>query len=125
VARALYAGLVRERLRHDLKSAMKARNLLAVNALRTAIAAIDNAEAVDDSIERGAVLASGHVAGATSGAYSADVPRRSLSETEIATILGQQVEERREAAAEYESLGQVEEAARLIREAELLSVYLG
>jgi uncharacterized protein YqeY len=120
-----YAVPVRERLRDDLRSAMKARDLLAVNVLRTAIAALDNAEAVDDATGRDAALASEHVAGATAGAYSAGVPRRSLSETEVATILVRQVEERREAAAEYASLGQAEEAARLIREAELLSGYLG
>jgi uncharacterized protein YqeY len=116
---------VRERLRNDLKCAMKARDLLAVNTLRTAIAAIDNAEAIDESVGRGAAQASEHVAGASAGAFSADFPRRSLSSSAVAAVLAQQVEERRRAAAEYESLRQSEEATRLIREAELLSIYLG
>ncbi|MFF2391084.1 hypothetical protein [Nocardia sp. NPDC058114] len=38
---------LRERLRAALKTAMKARDLGAVTALRSALAAIDNAEAID------------------------------------------------------------------------------
>ncbi len=55
---------VREQLRRDLRRAMKERNHLAVRAIRSLLAAIDNAEAVpiQHTFETGA-----HVAGAAMG----------------------------------------------------------
>lgn len=119
-----YARRVRQRLRDDLKRAIKAQDQLAVRALRTALGAIDNAEAVGTASERISIMQSEHVAGAAAGAYSADVPRRELSEAEVALIVRQQVEDRRRAAAQYEQLGRAEESDRLAREAELLDSYL-
>jgi uncharacterized protein YqeY len=55
---------VRERLRADLKSAIKSRDHPAVNLLRTTLAAIDNAEAIDGGGDGSRVSESEHVAGA-------------------------------------------------------------
>jgi len=41
------AGTVRDRLRAALPAAMKARDSVAISALRSALGAIDNAETVD------------------------------------------------------------------------------
>jgi uncharacterized protein YqeY len=111
-------------MRRDLTAALKARDEIAVAALRSAIAAIDNAEAVDD--DRAAPLDGGseHIAGATAGAGSSDVPRRALSDAEMTAIVRSQVEERLEAADQYENLGRQEQGTRLRHEAAILADYL-
>jgi uncharacterized protein YqeY len=111
-------------MRLDLMAARKARDEIASAALRSAIAAIDNAEAVDDprSARRGGD--SQHIAGATAGAGSSDVPRRTLTEAEMKAIVRTQVEERHHAADQYENLGREDQATRLRREAALLAEYL-
>ena len=58
---------MRARLRQDLTAAMKARDAVAVTALRSAIAAIDNAEAVEVPGEPTAPVGSEHFAGAVPG----------------------------------------------------------
>ncbi len=114
---------MRDRLRHDLTLALKARDSVAVAALRSAIAAIDNAEAVDADGVRPSTT-SEHIAGATEGVGSSEVARRELGVSEVREILRTQVEERSLAAAEYEKLGREDAAARLRREASLLGAYL-
>ena len=122
--RQIALPVVRSRMRRDLTAALKARDELAVAALRSAIAAIDNAEAVEigEMMARGA--GSEHIAGATAGAGSSDVARRLLGEPEMTAIVRRQVEERRAAADQYETLGRKHEATRLRREAAVLSDYL-
>lgn len=116
---------MRDQLRHDLTTALKRRDRTAVSALRSAIAALDNAEAVDVvERRRPAVATSGHIAGASAGAGSADVPRRVLTDAEIAAIVADQIEERRESARQYAELGRPEAAERLIAEADVLARYL-
>ncbi len=110
---------MRDQLRNDLPRALKARDRTAVSALRSAIAAIDNAEAVearDHATQRAAN--SSHVAGASLGAGSSDVPRRTLSDAEIHAIVIQQVEERRQAAREYVELGRADAGQQLDAEAD-------
>lgn len=114
----------REALRAALKDAMKGRERDAVTALRSALAAIDNAEAVDASPTK-LETTSEHVAGASIGAGSAEAMRRELSEVEIRAILEREMSERIEVAQEFESLGQLGEAARLRREAEALAPFIG
>ncbi len=116
---------MRDRLRHDLTAALKARDRTVVAALRSAIAALDNAEAVDLGEQgRPSAATSSYIAGASAGAGSADVPRRALGDDEIATIVAGQIEERRQAAREYAELGQTEAAERLTAEADVLGRYL-
>ena len=116
---------MRDRLHQDLTAALKARDPTAVPALRSAIAALDNAEAVQVSEHAGPLSAtSPHIAGATAGAGSADVPRRPLTDDEIEAIVASQITERREAAREYAELGRSDTAERLNAEADVLARYL-
>ncbi|MGH2892432.1 MAG: GatB/YqeY domain-containing protein [Solirubrobacteraceae bacterium] len=115
---------IRSRLRHDLTVALKARDRVAVAALRSVRAAIDNAEAVDVNPLARRDTSSGHIAGATAGVGSSDVERRELSDADVSAIVGGQVEERSQAADEYEKLERDDVADRLRREAAILSAYL-
>ncbi len=114
---------MRSRLRRDLISAVKARDVVAVSALRAAIAAIDNAEAVDAAGSEPSPAGSEHIAGASAGVGSAEVPRRRLSHEDELRLMRAQVDERTRAAHEYEQLGHADAAARLRGEAETLRVY--
>lgn len=114
---------LRASLHSDLGAALKARQPEAVTALRTTIAAIDNAEAVDpktDTPRHG----SGPVAGALTGVASTEVPRRRLSMAEQRAILRNQLNELIIEADRYHSLGQTAAAQRLRREADVLREYL-
>jgi uncharacterized protein YqeY len=111
-------------MRRDLASAMKARDQAVVAALKTALAAIDNAEAVADERSAPREGSSEHIAGATAGAGSSDVPRKVLSEAEMQAIVRGQIDERSEAADLYEKLGRADQATRLRREAAVLTAYL-
>lgn len=103
---------------------MKARDRVAVAALRSALGAIDNAEAVDT--EPAPKPGEGHpsLAGTVSGLRAAEVARRSLSETEMEAIVSAEVADRRAAADEYEHAGQRAHAERLRNEAAALSSVL-
>jgi uncharacterized protein len=69
---------LRDLLRRDLGTALKARDAEAVAALRTTIAAIDNAEAVDTT---------------TIGVGSTEVPRRDLSMDDARAILHNHIDD--------------------------------
>jgi uncharacterized protein len=113
-----------DRMRRDLTAALKAQDAVAMAALRSAIAAIENAEAVDASAAAPRDTSSEHIAGATAGVGSSDVQRRILSDAEVDAIVGAQIEERSEAAAQYEKLGRGQEAQKLRREAAVLAAYV-
>ena len=110
-------------LRRDLTAAMKARQPEAVAVLRTALAAIDNAQAVALPPDRPAST-SAHIAGARSGAGSAEVPRRSLDPGELHAILRGQVAELTCEADRYAALSRTAQARRLRDQARLLAAYL-
>lgn len=116
--------MLRDRMREDLRAAMKARDAVRTSALRTALAAIDNAEAVPAETRHARTEASEHVAGATAGLGSAEVARRRLDDAETAAIVAAQADERTQAAETYEGLGRDDEAARLRREAAVLRDYV-
>ena len=109
------------RLRRALPPALKARDRVAVAALRSALAAIDNAHAVTAPP---APRTGGVVAGAVRGLGAGDVPRRGVSTDEVAAIVRSEIDDRRVAAADYERSGQVDAAARLIAEADVLAAYV-
>jgi uncharacterized protein len=115
---------MRSRLRKDLTAALKARNAVAVSALRSAIAAIENAESFDVNLTEPSPATSQHFAGATAGVGSSEVARRVLSEVDLIAIVRGEVEERGQAADEYAKLGKVDPAERLRSEAEVLREYL-
>jgi uncharacterized protein YqeY len=116
---------VRERLSLALRDALRRRDAAAIAVLRTALAAIANAEAVSADALPATVPNSQHVAGAATGLGAADVPRRELSEAKVTRIVRTEVTEREQAADQYAAAGQAERAARLRAEAgTLLAVLL-
>jgi uncharacterized protein len=116
-------NVLRHALRRDLTTAMKAREPDAVAALRTAIAAIDNAEAVP-APETNRASTSSHIAGARAGLGAAEAARRDLSDSEQQAILRDQITGYTAEADRYEALGQPDAARRLQAQARLLSGYL-
>lgn len=114
---------LRDRLRAAVPAAMKARDRRSVSALRSALAAIDNAEAVGihdmHDVRAGAIELS------PVGPGAAEVARRELTEAEVAAIVRGEVEERRAAAATYETAGRGDKAAELTAEADVLTAHLG
>ena len=93
---------LRARLKAELPKAMKARQSNAVAALRTVLAAIDNAEAV--AVDTLLVPLVGR---------SNDVPRKVLTEKDIEAILQREVTELCAAVAQYQQIGKVAEAHQL------------
>lgn len=116
---------LRGRLRAGLTAAMKARDKDAVAALRTALAAIDNAEAVPPvPTVAGPAATSESIAGAAVGLRSTEVARRELTPDDLQVVLRAQVDERHTEAATYDGLGRADAAERLRREAAVLETYL-
>lgn len=113
---------IREELRTRLRRAMRERDAVATGALRSALAAIADAEAVpaDERPAAGTADGSVHVAGAHAGLGAAEVPRRDLGEPELAAVVEREVAEREEVAREYDGLGRGEAADRLRAEAAVL-----
>lgn len=114
---------IRAALRADLTAAMKARDRDAVSALRTAIAAIDNAEAIATDADHGGQT-SGDIAGAVGGVGSTESARRDLTTPDVRAVLRAQVTDRITEAARYDAYGQSPAADRLRREASALMKYI-
>ena len=91
-------------LRRALTTALKSRDAVAVSALRSALAAIENAGAVEPG--HAPPPGSGPIAGAVDGLGAAEV------------------EQRRAAAREYAELGRPDHADRLHAEADVLAAHL-
>jgi uncharacterized protein YqeY len=106
--------LVMERLKADLREAMKAREHLRVSTLRTMISALDNATAVE--VDTSFVPLMGR---------TPDVPRRELSEAEQLAILHMEANDRHSALKRYEQLGKMAEVARLRAELDVFAAYVG
>lgn len=90
---------LKDRLRADLTTSMKARDELRTSTLRMAMAAVKDAE----------------VAGAAA---------RELSDAEVEKVLAKEVRKRREAAEAFGTAGRAEQAARETAEGDLLADYL-
>jgi uncharacterized protein YqeY len=116
---------LRDRLRGALPRAMRMRDAVAVAALRSALSALDNAEAVDPV--RAPPPSPGHadLAGTVAGLGAAEVERRSLTESQMEEIVRGEVAERHAVACDYEHAGRPEHAERLRAEAKVLGAYLG
>ena len=100
-------------MRRALGDALKARDAGTVSALRSAMSAIGNAEAVEPGPGRPAGTGSAHFAGAVAGLGAGEAERRRLTEADVAAIVRQEAAERHAAAGEYERAGYAAEAARL------------
>jgi uncharacterized protein YqeY len=110
------AGALKDRLRADLKAAMRERKTAEVGVIRTLIAAIDNAEAVsvDGMAERIRLRED-----------IGEVARRELDAADLDAVLAGEIAARSTAASDYESHGREGEAARLRQQAELIARYRG
>jgi uncharacterized protein YqeY len=125
---------LRSRLRRGLVDAMKARDQQAVFTLRSTLAAIDNAEAVDpktlddEEFDDGPALSTGEghppVAGSVLGVGAAEVNRRVLTPEETAEIVRDEVTTIGIAADVLEQHGRADQAERLRAQAQLLTTYL-
>lgn len=110
-------------MRRDLKTAMKARDQIAVASIRSALAAIDNAEAVQ--VEHGVTENGGaNVAGSVVGLGAAEAERRDLAADDIHAIIEAEVHDRAVAAGRYEQVGRNDAAERLRAETDVLGRYL-
>lgn len=111
-------------MRAALLVARKQRNTAATVALRTALAAIANAEAIPTDPARSTGMVSAHLAGAVAGLGAAEVPRRRLTQEQERALVLDEITEREGAAARYRGLGHPEHADQLIAEAEALRPFL-
>jgi uncharacterized protein len=115
---------IRDRLQQALRDALRARDKVAASALRSALAALDNASAVPAG--PGPAPASGpHFAGALTGLGAGEVAWRSLADGEAERLVRAEIAEREAAAAGYEKAGHGEQARRLRQEAGILASLLG
>jgi uncharacterized protein len=108
-----------QRLRAELRTAMRDRDAVAVSALRSTLGALANATAVP-----GVPLSGGadqHVAGSVVGVGAAEAPRRELTDADAVAIVRAEIAERHAAAAQY---GASAAADRLRAEAAVLTRFL-
>jgi uncharacterized protein len=111
---------VPDRLQAGLRVALKQRDTAAISALRSALAAIGNAEALPAPAAQGGEGGQ-YVAGSIAGLGAGEASRRVLTEAEIVGIVRTEIAERRVAAAHYEQAGHAARADRLRREADALA----
>jgi uncharacterized protein YqeY len=115
---------MRTRLRHDLTAAIKARDHTTTRALRSALSAIENAEATEVIRDPRVATGSEYIAGSTAGLGAAEVERRVLSESDVHALIQAQVDERLLATEEYERCSRGDLAGQLRAEADVLRRYL-
>ena len=116
---------LRARLRAALKDAMRARDQVAASALRSALGAIGNAEAVPaDQLAKAPGTGGPHFAGAAAGLGAAEAPRRQLTPADLDAIMRTEIGDRERAADDYAANGFADHAERLRREASVLTSML-
>jgi uncharacterized protein YqeY len=113
---------VHSELRRALTEAIKTRDTVAVSALRSALAAIENATAVDAA--QAPTPGAGPIAGAVEGLGAGEVASRVLTPDEVRAVVGAEVDQRLAAAREYADLGRDDRAVRLRAEAAVLAAHL-
>lgn len=112
---------LRLRMRQALPEAMRARDKVAVSALRATLGALDNAEAapVDEADLRGVAIELSPV-----GVGTTEAARRELSEGAVVDVVRAEAAERLDAAAQLTAPAHADRAARLRAEADLLLRFL-
>lgn len=113
---------LRQRLRDALTGAIKTRDKVAVAALRSTLAAIDNAEAIErpDTADRQPAIEQLQI-----GVGSTEAARRELTDAQIERIVRAELAEREAAARDYQRVGRIEHAERLRGEIRVLAQQLG
>jgi uncharacterized protein YqeY len=98
----------------DLTAAMKAQDRLTTSVLRSALAALANAEAVDAPDQSSLPVAFG----------TSEVARRALDEADLRAVVTAELDELRATAAELQRLGRTADADELFARAAVLAGYL-
>lgn len=115
---------MRNQLRRDLTAALKARDPVTISALRSALSAIENAEAIDINTSPSSGVSYGPIAGSSPGLGAGEVERRPLTDTDMQSIIKAQADQQSSAARQYQRLGHSQHADRLLAEAAVLRRYL-
>jgi uncharacterized protein len=117
---------LRAQLGEDLRAAMKGRDGTRAAAVRSLIAALDNASAVPLDDPQAAPLGAAPLAapGTPAAHRSREVPRKTLSEDDVLEVLAMELTERRSAALSLEKHGCYEEATLVRAELEIIEVYV-
>lgn len=111
-------SILRTNLRQRLTAAMRERDRPAVNALRSVLAALDNAEAVP--VASGPAAASEHVAGASVGLGAGEAARRELTVADEREVVEREIAEMRGEADDADLLGAADRAGELRRVADIV-----
>ncbi|MBR7839812.1 GatB/YqeY domain-containing protein [Actinospica durhamensis] len=111
---------LQQRLRTALPTAMRARDKVALAVLRSTLAAIENAEAVELPATPGSLA----IEQTPVGAGAAEAPRRELTEADVERIVRAELAERDRAAQAYDQAGQPAQAEQLRTENRILTAYL-
>ncbi|CAN7233619.1 hypothetical protein [Knoellia sp. LjRoot47] len=111
-------------MRGALKDAMKGRDRLAASALRSALAAVDNAEAVPTEPGPTAGAGDSPIAGAVVGLGATEAARRELTADDVYSLVRAEIGERHAAADAVDAAGRPDRAADLRREADVLEAVL-
>jgi len=109
--------LMKERIRTDLRSAMRSRSSLEISALRALLTTIDNAQAVR------VVGAHARYKVRPFGDESTEVQRVTLTRDDIRTIIQNELRLRYSAAAELERCGKSDAASEARTEAAIIARY--
>lgn len=94
---------IENRARTWLREAVRSHDTVTVSALRSLLGAIGNAEAVPVAADAAATSSSERIAGAALGVGAAEVPRRELTDGDVADIVHAEIAERRSAMELYGS----------------------
>ena len=125
------ARSLRDRLAAELAAALRRGDRPALSALRGALGAIANAEAVvpvptpPDRRPGPPPVTSGAIAGTSLGVGSTEAPRRLLDDGDVRAIVDAEVRARDEAADTYAAAGRAERAAALRAGSAVLREVLG
>jgi hypothetical protein len=111
-------------LRDRLTAAMRLRDRQTAGAMRSVLAALENAEALPVTPHETMVTTSEHVAGGAVGLGVGEVPRRLLSPLDESAVVQREIAELRSASSTLAAAGQHERAAELIQIAETVEEVL-
>lgn len=114
---------LRVRLRAALDDALRMQSSVALYALRSALSAIANAEAVSPP-PAVATASSSHIAAAVAGVGVGEGRRRDLSAAELDELVQAEISERQQAASRYDRTAHCDLALRLRAEASVLAAVL-
>jgi uncharacterized protein YqeY len=116
---------LRAQLSAALKDAMRARDQVATSALRGALGAIGNAEAVPVDLPAPPPGSGGpDFAGSVCGLAAAEIARLRLTPADLDAIMRTEITDRERAADDYAASGFADQAERLRREASVLQSIL-